>query len=350
MTLRLSLFGALVSLIAFGTGRAARVEEAEPGQFLSEEMTIELPVSGEPRFLIRSAQSLQGELRIEVDSSPRMRFVYRLEAHTKSKGAALQFIDAISISKSQVGDEVRLEFRAPNPAPWDSRTESAGLRGTLVIPQRSRVEVHAGYFHLVAVGPLSELLVPASLGRQTISNVHGRVEIATNNQRIDLRDVSGQIRATTSNATIRAERVQALTESASLRNDGGDIIVSDIEGGLNIRNRFGKIEIDRFTPSGSSFIRGNAGMITIRIMQLVSGQLVVDNELDDIELVLPRNPSVYLALAVDDDGAIDVAGFPFIPDLVQRNRLNLTIGTGEIAISASVDGKGTISVRSMEGQ
>lgn len=323
---------------------AGPVEEREPGLFAAADTTIIRSFSGARRMSIRSAQALQGTLSIEADSGTEIRFTYHLQANTRSRGSAISYLDVISVVCTQVGDEIRLEFRCPNPPPWDSRQESAGLSGRLTVPLNSSLEIAAPYFHVDADGPFAEVIVPSSLGRQSIRHVTGRVEVTTNNQKIELRDISGVVRASTSNATMRIERLRCEESGATLRNDGGDILLTDVDGSLNIRNRFGRIDVARMIASGNSFIRGNAGPVRIELLRAVSGQLVLDNELDDIELQVPPDLSAYLSLSVDSEGSIDVRGLSLTPELVQRNRLNLTVGEGAFTISASIDGRGTIMI------
>jgi hypothetical protein len=83
---------------------------------------------------------------------------------------------------------------------------------------------------------------------------------------------------------------------------------------------------------------------------MTEGQLVVSNRQEDIEITVPDTLSAFYTLSVDDDGIIEATNFPFTPDLVERNRLNLQSGDGRVDILGSVKGKGNIYIRGRSGE
>lgn len=344
MKLRASIAATLFCLLA-GSISAQEITEPEKGLFVSKNLLGQIDAASSKRLIVRSAQSLIGTLTIVAVDSPHVSVEYRKRAHTNSRGEALEFLNKIEITLEQIADGIRFDMRSPNPAPWDSKTESAGVEARIAVPIGFRVEVDAAFFDVTVTGPLTSLSIPSSLGRLTISDVTEMLDVTTANKRIDLSNIQGTMTATTSNATIEV-RNMTTTHQATFRNDGGDIKVDGCVGSVNVRNSFGRIDLTNFTPRGeSNFIRGNSGVVRIEIAEMKEGQLVVDNKLDDIELVLPDPLSAFLSLSVDEGGAIDAAGFPFVTDLVQHNRLNLNLGNGDVTISASIKGKGNIIVR-----
>jgi hypothetical protein len=184
-----------------------------------------------------------------------------------------------------------------------------------------------------------------------ISNITESLNLTTANREVRLRDITGRISATTSYEALIAEDITSLEDQARFRNDYGDIEIIGLTGSVNVRNSYGRIDIERFAARGqSSYIRGSSRPIAIEIKEMKEGQLVVSNRQEDIEIVVPDTLSAFYSLSVDDDGVIEASNFPFTPDLVERNRLNLQSGDGRVDVGASVKGKGNIFIRGRSGE
>jgi hypothetical protein len=193
--------------------------------------------------------------------------------------------------------------------------------------------------------------VHASLGRLDISDVSGTLDLTTSNRRINLEKITGDLSVSTTNEAIIARDIKCPEGQAKFRNDGGDIKVDRIVGGINIKNSYGRIDVSDYQPSGTgNFIRNNSGPIILELSRMNGGQLVITNQYEDIELSIPDSLSAVLSLKVDEDGVIQAKNFPFRSDLVERNRLSLRLGKGDADISGSIRGKGNIYVRGVKGE
>jgi hypothetical protein len=158
------------------------------------------------------------------------------------------------------------------------------------------------------------------------------------------------VSAATTNSSLMAENITSVKDQARFRNDGGDIEITGLVGTLDIKNSYGRITVENFESRGrSSYIRGASGPISIELVSMTEGQLVVSNRQEDVEITVPDTLSAFYTLSVDDDGIIEASNFPFTPDLVERNRLNLQSGDGRVDILGSVKGKGNIYVRGRSG-
>ena len=76
--------------------------------------------------------------------------------------------------------------------------------------------------------------------------------------------------------------------------------------------------------------------------------MVVNNEFEDIDLILPGSLSASFSLAVEEGNEIEVRELEFITDLVEENRLYLLAGKGEASILAAIRGRGNIYIRGYE--
>lgn len=332
------------------TARSQQVTEIEPGLFSTGELKASAKIITQKKILVRSAESLSGSLQIDTAKGAVVSLTYRIQARTEQRKKGIDYIDLISVGITSVVDEIRIDMRAPNPAPWEEDVDAGMVQAVLTVPPGSAFDIEAVSFDVTARGPFREIVIPSSMGRLQISDVTGKLDIATANQRVILQDIAGDISASTTNANLTARSLDCREKPAKLRNESGDIKVDSVTGQLSIRNRYGRTEISGFTPTGTgSFIRSSSGPVLVDIAGMTDGRLVIVNEFEDVELRLPDNLSAALALTVDDDGTIDVTQARFVADVVEHNHLNLRLGQGTGSISASVRGKGNIQIHGEPG-
>ena len=331
--------------------RAQDVEETEKGVFKSSEMKASLAMGKLSRIVIRSASAVSGSLDISVGFVKEAQLSYTKSAKSASRSRAVDYIDALSVSLDAFGGKARLEFRAPNPAPWTGAAEVGIVTGKLILPKGTFVEIEASSLNIKAVGPLSGLVVVNSLGQIDASQVDGVLDVTTANQKIILDRIAGDISATTANAPLVGQRIKAGSTPARFKNESGDIKLDSVSGSINVRSNFGKISISGFNASGEgSTIKGSSGPISVSFSDLKGGPLVVTNRQEDVELLVPKSISAYLSLSAEEESSIEATGFIFRSELVQRDRLNLIAGKGEVNVSCSVKGQGNIYVRGVSGE
>jgi hypothetical protein len=318
--------------------------------FATDNIVIARPVAPKAKITIASAIHLSGTIKITSHSVDSLRVEYRKVAKASGRSQAIDFIDLISVVAEGRDESPMVRMRAPNPAPWSGTDYSGSVEAKLAVPVGAEVEIQAPTFDVTVAGPLRGMDIPESLGRLEISRITERLTVATANRRIILSDISGRISAATTNSTLMAERITSTDDQARFRNDGGDIDIDGLVGSLNARNSYGRITVKNFEARGSSsYIRGTSGPISVEIISMSEGQLVITNRQEDIEINVPDTLSAFYTLSVEDDGIIEATNFPFTPDLVERDRLNLVSGDGRIDIRASVKGKGNVFVRGRRG-
>jgi len=327
---------------------AQEIQQEAKGLYATRELeSSEKPGKGN-QLAVKAAGSLRGELTIIAAPTDRALLTYFKKARTSRESRAVDFLDQIAVSLSSVPTGLKLELRAPNPPPWEGE-ESGLVEATLEIPENFKVEIDAAYFDVDANGPFVSFENTTSLGRLDVAHVSELLEAETANRRVTVTDISGEIRVSTSNSTLTAEGINDLTQAAMFRNDGGDIRINGLTGGLNVKNAYGRIEIIDWDPgSDHSYVRCTSGPILVILSDLSAGQLSINNRYEDIELQLPSEFSAVLSLAVDEGGKIEAENFPFVPELVEPNRLNLLVGDGAGLVSGSIRGKGNIYVTAGE--
>ncbi len=341
-----SLYFGCLLLFALSTAtQGQEIKSDEAGLYTTDMLTLSGECKPGDLIEIRSASTLMGSLNIVIGEDDGVLVEYYKKARTDSKSIAIDYIDLISVPLTVTPNGVKLDLRAPNPAPWSSR-ESGLVEVQMTIPADCEVSIEAPYFDIEAEGPFKTFEVPSSMGRLTVFNVTDLLDLATSNRRVTVENISGKLKVVTTNSNLLARNINCSDEQALFRNDGGDIIIDNLTGELNIKNSYGRIEVVDFRPSGrKNYIRGLYGPIVVEVTEMTGGQLIVNNRYEDVEISLPEDISAVFSLAVEEEGKVEVKGFPFKTDLVKQNRLNLVAGNGDALVSSSIRGKGNIYVR-----
>ncbi len=343
---------AVVFVLLIGvTASAQEINDLNNGLFETDSIILKSEVGSVRDMIIQSASNLSGALTIRAAEQSTVLINYKKKAKASSRSMATDFIDLIDVTLDVLPNKITVKLRAPNPAPWSGTSFSGSVQAELVVPIGCRIEIEAPLYDVTAQGPFEQIVIPESLGRLEIADVTERVVVASVNRRVLLENITGQISASTSNSSLRATNINTGTSQAKFRNNGGDIRIEGFVGGINAKNSYGRITVLDFEPRGqSNYIRGSSAPITLEISQMTEGQLVVANRHEDIDISIPDTLSAYLTLAVDEDGIIEANHFPFVSDLVQRDRLSLVAGSGDVDISGKVRGKGNIYIRGTKGE
>ena len=349
-TARLFLLFAAALFAATPKGQAQNIIEESKNLYSTEELLASISVTSERNNLsIQSVPQLQGGVRITTDDRESIEITYRKKSRTNSRSRAIDYIDLIRVSVNSGPQGASILMHAPNPVRWDPDHEAGIVELDIVVPTDCHVEIDAAYFDVDATGPLSAMIIPSSLGKIQVSGVHGVVLINTANRKVILEDISGEIDVSTSNADLEAFEVNCRNRQATFSNEAGDIIIEGVSGSLNVKNSFGRIDIERFAPiDGKNYIRGQAGPILIQIDSMTGGEIVLRNQNEDIEIVVPKSISSEFSLAVGDDGKIEAIGLEMVADIVQHDRLILHSGSIASRISGSIRGEGNIYLTGVE--
>ncbi len=214
------------------------------------------------------------------------------------------------------------------------------------MPEFCSIEFDTPYYDIDAEGPFNSFILPNSYGRVYLENVLNSVVIQATNRKVTARNISGKIDIATTHATLELNKIYSPHNKIVLRNDGGDIKISDIVGELNIKNSYGRIDLKKFHPMGRyNSIRSSNGPITIEMEDFSTEKLLVTNSYEDIEILIPDNISSMISLAVEEGSKIEVNDILTTPDFIQKNRLDLIVGNGKAIINSSVRGNGNIYFR-----
>lgn len=323
------------------------VEEIEDGLYATRDLTASVSFGRGKRLVIQSVESLRGSIRVIADEVDNIRATYTKQAKAANRSLAIDYIDRISLSATEMPDGAQMSLRAPNPAPWGTDRDAGIVDMEVVVPQDCSVEIDASLFDVDVTGPIADVRVTESLGRIKIDGVTRSLDVSTSNRRVTIANVSGTVSVATTNSLLEATNITAGTnQRAEFRNDEGDIRIEKFSGEVTVRNSYGRIDMVGVVLSGSrNLIRSAYGPIYLELRNILDAQVKLSNRHEDIEIEMPDDLKAVLSLAVEEDSRIEVTGFDMKPELVERNRLSMIAGGSESLISGSISGKGNIFVR-----
>ncbi len=325
---------------------AQEVFEEDEGTFSTGKLSHKMEIGGTNRLLIRAAANLPGNIKLNASKVKEVVVSYYKKAKAPQKDQAIDYIDLIAVVLDRTPDALRLEMRAPNPAPWAGDSDWGMVVAEITVPEKCFVEIEAPLFDVDAVGPFKGIVVLASLGKIDVSNVLEKLELATSNQRVDVSDISGDISIRTTNANLSGRNLVAIGQRCEIENEHGDIRIDGFTGEISVENSYGRVNISSFIVRGKrNVIRGMSGPIRLEISEVHDAQLRITNRYEDVELTLPDNSSASFSLAVDEGGKIEVSNINVKPELIEQNRMNLVAGKGTSVITGSVRGSGNIYIR-----
>ena len=172
------LLSVSVSLSGYAPGYAQEVFEETQGLFTTRQLRDAVTIGPENKVIIRSASTLQGTIHITASAENEVAVSYVKKSKTDSRSKAIDFIDIIAVHLARSPQGVKLELRAPNPAPW-ADIETGQVEAELIVPEGCVIEIEALYFDIAAEGPFEAVIVPSSLGKLDICDVTKRLELET---------------------------------------------------------------------------------------------------------------------------------------------------------------------------
>lgn len=313
---------------------------------MTRKLTTTHPIGSNNRLVIRTAANLPGSIKLTASKVQEVSVNYFKKAKASEMRQAIDYIDLIAVVLDKTPDAIRLELRAPNPAPWGGDMDWAMVDAEISVPEKCFVEIAATQFDVNAVGPFRGLVISSSLGKIDVSNVMEKLNVVTSNRRVNVSDISGDISIVTSNAVLSGKNLVAIGKRCQLENEHGDIRIDGFKGEISVENSYGRIQITSMRARGTrNIIRGMSGPISLDIEEFNDSQLRITNRFEDVEINLPDNASASLSLAVDEGGKIEVSNLTVKPELIEQNRMNLVAGKGGSVITSSVRGSGNIYIR-----
>ncbi len=332
-------------LLSFSLASAQDVVEGSRGQYRTEMSSGNATMSPGDRIRIVSTNFLSGTINIRTSGTDRAEFEFHKLMKVEDRATAVDYANLIGVSLENSGGLVKLYLQTPNPAPWSGTDNSGKIEGRLTIPEGCAVEFEAVYFDVEMDGVFKSVKNRSSFGKLTISGVQEELDVSSSNRDITVKNITGEISISASYADINIQNMESDGPAAYIRNENGNITISDFSGAFDVRNDFGRIKIDDADLTDErSRIRGSYSPIKVTIAEMNDAGLTIRNNNEDIELKVPVESSADYSLKVEGNGDINATGLKIVPTYVDYNRLDFKTGDGESRVRVSVGGKGNINI------
>src|SRR5574341_1056089 len=118
-----SILRLALCLLLPGALLAQEVFETAESTYSTRKLIHKMDIGATNRLLIRAAANLPGSLLVKTSGTKEVSVTYYKKAKAETKEQAIDFIDLIAIVLDRTPEALRLEMRAPNPAPWKGDTE-----------------------------------------------------------------------------------------------------------------------------------------------------------------------------------------------------------------------------------
>ena len=343
------ILGSLFLILMTTVSVSAQLYEMNDNRFVTESIKLSATLAPGEKVDIMSVSSLTGKLYIHTGTGDQAVFEYKKILKTRNESDAREYDKLVEAEIKTTPASMRLFLRAPNPAPWSGEDDAVHIEGELSLPADCQLEIDAEYFDLVIEGPFTSVENRSSFGRMDISNITRSLIIAGSTQNINLSNIAGEITVSVSNADLTAERLATKNEMARIKNENGDVTISDIEGNFTIRNSYGKIKIEGAEISGGGCrIIGTHCPIRVEVVSSESAGLAISNDFEDVTMQIAENVPARFMLNVDTNGEMHVTNLPIKPVIVQNNRLECYTGEGLIPITIDVEDSGNIFVEGIQ--
>jgi hypothetical protein len=355
---------------------------------LRVEGQLTMVLDGQSIFEIDGSRNLKGSIIIAPRSGREIEISFAKSARADSKAQAERFLDLIGlIIKAENDERVVLSILTPSDSPWEGSDYGVSLELIVQLPEKMRIEGDLRFMSVNIRGPFGGVSLETSYSPITVAGIRGPVDITTSYSPLSLTEIEGSIKARTRYGSIEASDIVVSLGSALFNTINGAISLSDIqgpveaytsysaiqandieaaEGSIVFRTSYSPIAIEdvsgelicetSFSPismsgvaltHGQSKVETSYSPIDAEIERMESGQLLIYNNYNNINLLLPSDISSHLIASVDAGGRIHAANLPVKPIYLDITRLEGTLGDGLSRIELKVSGVGTIEI---EGQ
>jgi hypothetical protein len=326
------------------SAQSAKIVNIKGDSYESEELTKEIAVSGVTHLVLRASGDFSGSITVKsADEGHKLTYFEHFVAGSLEE--AEKFSEYISVETTQSGQELFVDASAMYDAPWKGTDLSARLEVELVLPTLIGVEIHAKRFDITVAGPFTVVDINNEYGRIKVSDVTEMLRLDSENSRITLSDLKGDISVSTSNNLIRAREIDTQGKTAVFSNEYGVIEISRFAGAIKCVTSYAAVDLRGIKlRGGDSRISTTYGSIDAEIMEMQGTNLYLSDDQSNIELTLPEDVSAEFDLNVDRGGRIHLSGIPVTPVEMERERLLAHTDDPDSKIKVEINGIGTVNI------
>jgi len=343
MIKRAFICGGLI-LIAWHGLSAESITGGKGGVFLGERYEETAAMQSGQTLIVNSAATLSGSLKIIAGGEDcRIRYRKRLKATTKKEAAA--FAEAISVDVEKNKDGITISLRSPSSAPWSGTKNSGRLDVEITIPDSSSVQFNTAYFDIDAVGPFTEFIVSESLSKVQVEKVTGVTEVRVSSRPFSATDISGRLFISNEYGRIKLENIDTGEKSGTIRNEHGEVTVSNYRGRLDLGTSYDRITArNLFLTGAGNRVKNTSGPIMLSFDSLTTGKIRVNNRYGQISIDIAGRVDARFICKNGKSSRIVAEHMTMEPTIVDDNRLEFIAGKGMAEVRIYTNGDGDIII------
>ncbi len=307
---------------------AQTINEVGNGVYTGELIEQRLDVVSGDNIVVSSATTLSGELTIKVvDEGARLTYQKRLKSNDREE--ARQYASEISVEIDRTPQEVTIALRAPARTSWSGTDGSGRINVILEMPANCNIETATAYFDITAIGPFASFTAAETLAAVEISKVTGPTEVKVSNRDLKISETTGMLTATNKYGTIKLEQIDTGGKSALIRNENGEILITDFTGNIDVRTSYNRVVARGLYLTGErNRFRNVSSPIYIQFDSLNTGDIMINNRYADIEIAITGLTDAVFICKTGNGGVTRAEGMKITPTLVYDNRLEFITGEG----------------------
>jgi len=311
----------------------------------SEEAIHQIEAKTLKLFRFYSEGGFSGNINVSTGKSDfRMKYVEHFKA--RSLDEAEKFAQYLQFTSELSGDTLTVTVTADRRAPWQGTDQSARTEIEIIIPEQTNLWIESRSFDITVTGPFANAEIHNEFGRIRVSDINDGLRLVTENSFVRISDIKGQTDVATTNAKLRAERIDTRGERGSFRNDYGVIDISTFTGILDCETRYGPVDLkDVRLMSGKSVISTSYSEIDAEIVAMDTVDLYMEDNFSNVSLVLPDDVEANFRVDIDRGGRILLSGIPVVPEDYSRERLRASTDNPTSNVNIELVGIGTVSIQ-----
>ncbi len=257
-----------------------------------------------------------------------------LEADTRTRERAKEWLDSFEITLEQRGNDV--DIRGEWPHKWSWRDDRLKVHFDIFVPQRYNLDVET------------------SGGSIWISDLDGQVKLQTSGGSINTGRIGGSVAARTSGGSISIDGAKGETMAHT---SGGGITLGEIDGSADAKTSGGSITVEGVNGdlqtsggslrlqnvSGNLLAKTSGGSIIARLLKQINAPADLETSGGSIRLEVP--PDFKADIDASTSGGRVIADLPItVQGVIDKSDLRGKLNGGGVLITLRTSG-GNIEIR-----
>ncbi len=278
----------------------------------------------------------RGSVEIRAHPANEVKVDVLLEADTRSRERAKEWLDSFEITLEQHGNDV--DILGELPEKWFRRDDRLKIHFDILVPDQYNLDVETSGGSIWVSDLKGKVKLSTSGGSITSGSIDGSVAARTSGGSISIDGAKGETVAHTSGGGITLGEIDG---SADAKTSGGSISVEGVNGDLQARTSGGSLRLQNV--SGNLLAKTSGGSITARLLKQINAPADLETSGGSIHLEVP--PDFKADIDASTSGGRVIADLPItVQGVIDKSDLRGKMNGGGVLITLRTSG-GNIEIR-----